>query len=153
MSLSAYTNTLEARVLSSDPVQLIDILYRLAIDAVEAARNAHAEGDILTRGRHILKAFDVLVELQNSLDFEKGGEVARNYARIYDYCQRRVLAGHTTASDACFVEVISLLGDMKDAWQAVLKQCSPAELDKQASMIPPDSLSEGSRMLAGDCFA
>jgi hypothetical protein len=46
MSLSAYTNTLEARVLSSDPVQLIDILYRLAIDAVEAARDAHAEGDV-----------------------------------------------------------------------------------------------------------
>ncbi len=152
MSLSAYTNTLEARVLSSDPVQLIDILYRLAIDAVEAARDAHAEGDVLRRGRYVLKAFDVLVELQNSLDFEKGGEIARNYARIYDYCQRRILAGHTTASDRCFVEVISLLGDMKDAWQAVLKQCSPAHQDKQGLAILPE-LPEGSQVLASDCFA
>jgi flagellar secretion chaperone FliS len=152
MSLSAYTNTLEARVLSSDPVQLIDILYRLAIDAVEAARDAHAEGDVLSRGRYVLKAFDVLVELQNSLDFEKGGEIARNYARIYDYCQRRILAGQTTASDSCFVEVISLLGDMKDAWQAVLKQCSPAHQDKQPLAILPE-LPDGSQVLAGDCFA
>jgi len=152
MSLAAYTNTLEARVLSSDPVQLIDILYRLAIDAVESARDAHAEGDVLSRGRYVLKAFDVLVELQNSLDFEKGGEIARNYARIYDYCQRRVLAGHTTASDSCFTEVISLLGDMKDAWQAVLKQCSPAHQDKQDPAIFPE-VPEGSQVLAHDCFA
>jgi flagellar secretion chaperone FliS len=152
MSLAAYTNTLEAKVLSSDPVQLIDILYRLATDAVQSARDAHAEGDVLSRGRYVLKAFDVLVELQNSLDFEKGGEIARNYARIYDYCQRRVLAGHTTASDGCFVEVISLLGDMKEAWQAVLKQCSPAYQDRQDPAILPE-LSEGSQVLARDCFA
>lgn len=152
MSLSAYANTLEARVLRSDPVQLIDILYRLAIDAVEAARDAHAKGDVLSRGRYVLKAFDVLVELQNSLDFEKGGEIARNYARIYDYCQRRILAGHTTASDSCFVEVISLLGDMKEAWQAVLNQCSPAYQGTQVPAIFPE-LPEGHQILGGDCFA
>lgn len=153
MSLSAYTNTLEARVLSSDPVQLIDILYGLAIDAVEGARNAHTQGDVLERGRYILKAFDVLVELQNSLDFEKGGEISRNYARIYDYCQRRILTGHTTASDACFIEVISLLGDMKDAWQAVLTQCSPATLDRLAAVPSADSLNADDHVLSGDCFA
>ncbi len=153
MSLSAYTNTIEARVLSSDPVQLIDILYGLAIDAVEGARRAHTEGDVLERGRYILKAFHVLVELQNSLDFEKGGEISRNYARIYEYCQRRILAGHTTASDACFVEVISLLADMKDAWQAVLAQCSTAALEKLATGPSADSMTEGSHVLSGDCFA
>jgi flagellar secretion chaperone FliS len=153
MSLSAYTSTLEARVLSSDPVQLIDILYGLAIDAVEGARTAHTQGDVLERGRYILKAFDVLVELQNSLDFEKGGEISRNYARIYDYCQRRILAGHTTASDACFVEVISLLRDMKDAWQAVLTQCSPAAPEKLGSIPSAEFLSGGSHVLSEDCFA
>ena len=68
-----------------------------------------------------LKTFDVLVELQHSLNFERGGEIARNYARLYDYCQRRALEGHTAASEACFAEVASLLGDMKEAWQAVIK--------------------------------
>jgi flagellar secretion chaperone FliS len=151
MPLSAYSTTLEARVLSSDPVQLIDILYQHAIDSIQAARSAHASGDVLARGKHVLKAFDVLVELQNSLDFEKGGEIARSYARIYDYCQRRALAGHTTASDGCFVEVTSLLGDMKDAWQAVLKQCSSAHQQMQAPAILPEH-AEMSQML-DDCFA
>jgi flagellar protein FliS len=121
MSLSAYKTSLEAQILSSDPVQLVDILYSLAIDSVEAARSAHQRGDIFSRGRHTTKTFDVLVELQHSLNFERGGEIARNYARLYDYCQRRALEGHTAASEACFAEVASLLGDMKEAWQAVIK--------------------------------
>jgi flagellar protein FliS len=121
MPLTAYKTSLEAQILCSDPVQLVDILYSLAIDSVEAARSAHQRGDIFSRGRHTTKTFDILVELQHSLNFEKGGEIARNYARLYDYCQRRVLEGHTAASEACFTEVASLLGDMKEAWQAVIK--------------------------------
>jgi flagellar secretion chaperone FliS len=121
MSLSAYKTSLEAQILSSDPVQLVDILYSLAIDSVEAARSAHQRGDIFSRGRHSTKTFEVLVELQHSLNFEKGGEIARNYARLYDYCQRRVLEGHTAGSEASFAEVASLLQDMKEAWQAVIK--------------------------------
>lgn len=121
MSLSAYNISFEAQILSSDPVQLVDILYSLAIDSVNAARAAHQRQDIFTRGRHVTKTFDILVELQHSLNFEKGGEIARNYARLYDYCQRRVLEGHSTNSEACFAEVASLLGDMKEAWQAVMK--------------------------------
>lgn len=93
MSLSAYKTSLEAQILSSDPVQLVDILYSLAIDSVEAARSAHQRGDIFSRGRHTTKTFDVLVELQHSLNFERGGEIARNYARLYDYCQRRAFRG------------------------------------------------------------
>lgn len=121
MSLSAYNTSLEAQILSSDPVQLVDILYSLAIDSVNAARAAHQRQDVFTRGRHVTKTFDILVELQHSLNFEKGGEIARNYARLYDYCQRRILEGHATNSENCFSEVASLLADMKEAWQAVMK--------------------------------
>jgi flagellar protein FliS len=124
MSLSAYNSNLEAEILSSDPVQLVDILYRLALNRIQAAREAHQNNDIILRGRMVTKAFDVLIELQRGLDFEKGGEIARNYARLYDYCQRRLLEGHTTASDTCLKEVQSLIADMKEAWQAVLEQQS-----------------------------
>jgi flagellar protein FliS len=140
MSLSAYNTSLEAQILNSDPVKLVDILYSLAIDSVEAARSAHQRGDVFSRGRHVTKTFDVLVELQHSLNFEKGGEIARNYARLYDYCQRRVLEGHGKNSEAAFTEVASLLGDMKEAWQAVMKHHSEnnliAEGEPTASASP-----------------
>jgi flagellar protein FliS len=150
MSLSAYNSNLEAEILSGDPVQLVDILYRLAIDRIEAAREAHRTGDILLRGRMVTKAFDVLIELQHGLDFEKGGEIARNYARLYDYCQRRLLEGHTTASDTCLKEVQSLISDMKEAWQAVLEQQS-----KNLKVLANDNEAEmaTARLDAEGCFA
>lgn len=147
MSLSAYKTSLEAQILSSDPVLLVDILYSLAIDSVDAARSAHQRGEILSRGRHTTKTFDVLVELQHSLNFEKGGEIARNYARLYDYCQRRVLEGHTAAAEACFAEVASLLRDMKEAWQAVIKHNAAHKLVADGDASPAESASDA---LAGD---
>lgn len=136
MSLSAYNISLEAQILSSDPVQLVDILYSLAIDSVNAAKAAHQRQDVFTRGRHVTKTFDILVELQHSLNFEKGGEIARNYARLYDYCQRRILEGHSTNSETCFSEVASLLADMKEAWQAVMKHSAAT---REAEAIPAAS--------------
>jgi flagellar secretion chaperone FliS len=150
MSLPAYNINLEAEILSSDPVQLVDILYRMAVDRIEAARAAHRNNDIVLRGRMVTKAFDVLVELQHSLDFEKGGEIARNYARLYDYCQRRLLEGHATASDICLKEVQGLIADMKEAWQAVLEQQSP---NKKAIKGHEESEAVVSTLGAEGCFA
>jgi flagellar secretion chaperone FliS len=150
MSLSAYNINLEAEILSSDPVELVDILYRLASDRIEAAREAHRNGEIILRGRMVTKAFDVLVELQHSLDFEKGGEIARNYARLYDYCQRRLLEGHTTSSDICLREVQGLIADMKEAWQAVLEQQSP---NRKAMESHDESEAVTSTLGAEGCFA
>lgn len=150
MSLSAYNSNLEAEILSSDPVELVDILYRLTIDRIEAAREAHRNNDIVLRGRMVTKAFDVLIELQHSLDFEKGGEIARNYARLYDYCQRRLLEGHTTASDICLKEVQGLIADMKEAWQAVLEQQSP---NKKAMRSNDEPEAVTSAIGAEGCFA
>jgi flagellar protein FliS len=150
MSLSAYNSNLEAEILSSDPVQLVDILYRLAIDRIGAAREAHRKNDIVLRGRMVTKAFDVLIELQHGLDFEKGGEIARNYARLYDYCQRRLLEGHGTASDICLKEVQSLIADMKEAWQAVLEQQS---VNTRAMRAEANTDTVNSTLGVEGCFA
>jgi len=66
------------------------------------------------------KAFEVLVELMNSLNMEQGGEIAANYARLYDYCQRRLLEGHAQQSEPALAEVQSLLEELREAWQAVV---------------------------------
>jgi flagellar protein FliS len=98
---------------------LYDIAVKAAANALECCRN----GDIAGRARHVNKTFEALIELMNSLDFEAGGEIARNYGRLYDYCQRRLLQAHSEQSASIFFEVHSLLVDLKEAWQMVVANC------------------------------
>jgi flagellar secretion chaperone FliS len=138
------TAYLEAEVLTADSTKLVQILYDLGVDSVQNARECYRQGDILGRGRFVNKAFEVLVELMNSLNTEQGGEIAANYARLYDYCQRRLLEGHAQQSEPALAEVQSLLEDLREAWQAVAaSQCvSLASRDAAAgSGCDPSSLS------------
>jgi flagellar protein FliS len=63
--------------------------------------------------------------LTNSLDFETGGDLAKNYAGLYDYCQRRLLEAHIKQSEEMLEEVQSLLGELREAWQGVVATCTP----------------------------
>jgi flagellar secretion chaperone FliS len=116
---------LEAEVLTASPVRLIEILFELGISTIESARQCCRKGDILGRGQLVTKAVEILAELTNSLDFEAGGDLAKNYARLYDYCQRRLLEAHVRQSEPMLEEVQSLLSELREAWQAVVTSCTP----------------------------
>ena len=116
---------IEAEVLNASPVRLIQILFDLAVNSIENARECCRNGDILGRGRSITKSVEILAELTNSLDLEGGGDLAKNYARLYDYCQRRLLEAHVKQSEPVLEEVQSLLGELREAWQAVVSTCAP----------------------------
>ena len=74
---------LESRVLAADPVELIHILYEHALLQVRLARGAMKAGDIPARARAINKTLAILGELEGSLDFNAGGSITENLARLY----------------------------------------------------------------------
>jgi flagellar protein FliS len=117
---------LESQVLSADPMQLIEILYRAAIDSVDSARMHLQAGDIALRTRSITKAIEILTELAISLDVEKGGDIARNLSELYDYCARLLLAANAAQIDPPLAEVKKLLSTLLEGWQA----CMPSRFDE-----------------------
>lgn len=135
---------LEAEILNAEPTRLIQILFDQAVRATTGARDCLRSKDILNRGSHINQAFAILAELQNSLDFERGGEIAKNYSRLYDYCQQQLLAAHQQAADAILAEVESLLRDMADAWSSVHAKetalSKPVETLSTIGAVPADPL-------------
>jgi flagellar secretion chaperone FliS len=122
---------LESEILTADPIQLTKIVYDLGVTSLQRARQCCRAGDIAGRGKHVNKTLDVLVELSQSLDFEQGGEIAKNYARLYDYCQRRLLQAHVEQSEHMLAEVQHLLEELREAWDVVIKnhsmRCLPVE--------------------------
>lgn len=119
MPQTPYENYLESQILSSSPLQLVVILFRAAIDSLQTARIHLAAGDIPARTRATNRATSVIVELTQSIDLAKGGELAANLIELYDYILRRVHLANARADDAAFAEAIRLLTTLLEAWLVV----------------------------------
>jgi flagellar protein FliS len=118
MARTIYDQYLEAEVLSADPVKLVRLLYRGAIDAVRAARQHLASRDIGKRSLEINRAWAILQELTCSLDYAQGGDLTVKLARLYAYMQARLIDANVKQAAAPLEEVESLLITLSEGWQA-----------------------------------
>lgn len=131
---SAYAQN---EVLNASPERLVQMLYELAVRSVGHARECNAKKDIAGRVRHINKAFAVLIELSDGLDFDAGRDIATNYARIYDYGRRKLTEANARQSDAALAEVEALLKDLQEAWQVVVTKVGA---ERTSRLLSPDIL-------------
>jgi len=130
--MNAYDAYLESRVLTADPIELVRVLYRGAIDMVEQARQALQSGNVPCRTRNINRTIEIITELALSLQRGEPGGVARNLADLYDYMQRRLLEAHFQQSDPPLQEVSGLLKTLLEGWE----RCRPeAAWDASAASV------------------
>ncbi len=67
----------------------------------------------------IVKAQDIVTELMVSLDFEKGGDIARNLLGLYLFFNRQLLEANVRKDSTMLKDVRKLLLELKDAWAQV----------------------------------
>lgn len=80
--LGAYKKT---SVQTASKEQILLMLYQAAIKNCKKAIEAIEENQIAKKGEFIGKLQDIVIELNNSLDFEVGGDVAKELSSLYDY--------------------------------------------------------------------
>ena len=111
----------EIQIKTANQIRLIVMLYDGAIRHVNLALDAFQEGhrryDAINN--HLIAAQDILGELMASLDFEKGGVIAKNLFSIYSFMNRRLLEGNLQKDPAPLVEVKKMLGDLREAWDEI----------------------------------
>src|SRR5580704_3037258 len=119
MANLVYDNYLKDEVLNADPVKLVIILYRAAMEAVGAARKHLANASIRERSHQISKAFEMIGELRGALNHETGGEISGRLAGLYVYMQQRLLEANCQQVDPPLAEVEQLLSTLLEAWYTV----------------------------------
>ncbi len=145
MNENPYASSLEARILSATPMELVNLLYRAAIESVQAARAHLKSGNILQRGRSVSQAVAILTELSGSLNHEKGGEVSTRLAAMYDFLQRSLLDANFRQADDGLANAEALLKTLSDAWSTL----SPSQKGGCARTAGPRDLHPTAYGLAG----
>ena len=137
---SGHDAYLESRVMTADPLELVNLLYQACTQAVREARYHLAEGRIVERSREINKAFEIVTELGAALDHERGGEISQRLALLYDYMQRRLLEANMQQSDAPLADVLGLLSTLSEAWAGVRKpEEKPAVESPWSQPVTPEA--------------
>jgi flagellar protein FliS len=124
----------ESGILSADPVELVRMLYRGAIDAAEKAREHLRQGDIAARSAQITRAGAIIAHLTFSVNRELDPALGANLVELYDYMQRRLLQGNLEQADQPLAEVSRLLSTLLDGWAA----CGPVEPAPMPAWTAPE---------------
>jgi flagellar protein FliS len=114
--IDAYRQT---NVTTADPKRLVLMCYEGAIGSLKTARENYISGEYEAKAETVQKAQNIISELALALDFEKGGEVARNLEALYNYILRRITEGDVKGDVKAFDEVILMLGELESAWKEI----------------------------------
>lgn len=118
-SVDAYRRT---EVQSRTPLELVVMLYDGAMRFLVAAREAMDRRDIRARRDAISRVLAIIGELQNTLNMERGGEVADRLDRLYNYMSFRLLDATQHNDPKAVDEVHRLMTTLRDGWATISTQ-------------------------------
>lgn len=107
-----------ARVEGATPHGLVAILFDELLKALGTMAAAERAGD---RARSLsvqARALSMLHGLETGIDFERGGEIAANLAKIYREA-RRLLGTHGDARLKAIEEARAMIVMISEAWTAI----------------------------------
>ncbi len=112
----AGSHYLEMEITTADPLGLVLILYRGAINSLQEALDYFGDDQIENRINAIDKGISMIGELKATLDFERGQPVAGSLDRLYTYMLRRLTFANVQRKPEPVHEVIKLLRTLESAW-------------------------------------
>ena len=109
----------QAQAVDASPHRLIQMLMEGGLSRLAQARGAMDRGQVAMKGELIGKAIAIVGGLREGLDLEKGGEVAANLDRLYEYMITRLFEANLHNTVAPLEEVAVLLRNVKSGWDAI----------------------------------
>ena len=104
-------------VQAASPLGLIVMLYDGAITALLRAIDAIEAHDIERKCHHLNRALAITIQLEGTLNFEQGGEIARNLQGFYAYSRAKILQANAANSVESLRPLIEYYTALRDAWK------------------------------------
>ena len=109
----------EANFFTAAPIKLVMMCYDGAIGSLKLARESYLLKEYEAKAKALQKAFDILYELNASLDLKKGGDIARNLRSLYLYMIQTLTDADVKKDIRVFDDVIKMLEELESAWVAI----------------------------------
>src|SRR5262245_611813 len=113
-TVGAHGNLAEA-----SPYQVVQVMLDAVLSRIAEAGGHLERGEVAAKGEKIGKALAIIEALMLGLDKERGGDLAQNLERLYDYASRTLLKAQLENRSDLLKEVTSLLREIKLGWDGI----------------------------------
>ena len=113
-TMGAYGNLAEAT-----PYQVVQVMLDAVLARIAEATGHLERGEVSAKGEKIGKALGIIEALLLGLDKTRGGDLASNLERLYDYASRTLLKANLENRVDLLKEVSSLLREIKLGWEGI----------------------------------
>ncbi len=103
----------------ASPHKLIQMLMDGFLMQVNSAKGAIVQNNLEAKSTHISRAVAIVGGLMDGLDLDKGGILATNLNKLYEYISTRLLYASLENSTDILDEVTELMKSLKDGWDAI----------------------------------
>lgn len=110
---------IEPQAGSPSGLELIIRCYEAVIQDLLRAKEYHEAQNAEDTYDRIRHAQDIITELLLGLDYERGGDIAQNLARIYNFALRQLIGINNQQDTKMYDHLILIFADLKDAWEQI----------------------------------
>ncbi len=109
----------ETGITTADPKKIVLMCYELAIGQLKKAKTHFELKEYEAKAKSLQTAMNVIHELRQALDFNLGGDVAKNLDALYHYMTNRLIDGDLKKDAKAFDEVADMLEELLSAWKEI----------------------------------
>ena len=117
-------------VLSASREQILLMLYEGAIKFTKLAIQATEQNKIAERGQNILRAFDIILELQARLDHKVGGELAGQLEQLYLFMMDKYTQANLKGDPEPLRANLKVLENLYDGWKQAVEKIKKENVQK-----------------------
>ncbi|MCI5065971.1 flagellar export chaperone FliS [bacterium] len=136
---NAHNQYQAVQVTTTDRGRLLLMMYEGALKFLRQAKSGLEENDIGKFCRFLSKAQAIIAELMNTLDFEKGGKIAKDLDRLYDFMLFYLTEANLHRDAERITKVIGLLDTVYRAYKEIIEGEKAAQQGTTAPQVGANS--------------
>ena len=118
---NAHATYQTVQITTTDRGRLLLMMYEGAIKFLKQSKAGLESNDIVKFCKYLSKAQAIIAELMNTLDFEKGGTIARDLDRLYDFMLFYLTEANLYRDAKRIQRVIGLIDTIYGAYKEIIE--------------------------------
>lgn len=125
-----YQKYKETQVVSASREKLLLMMYEGAIKFTKMGLKAFDDKNVPERCNAIGRVYDIVMELNNTLDHKVGGDVATHLEQLYMYITDQLTQANLKADPQYLKNVLKVLETLYDGWVNAIEKLKKEETTK-----------------------
>lgn len=115
-----YQKYKQTAIMSASKEQIMLMLYEGAIRFTKQAIAACEQNNVSERGKYIMRAYDIILEFQASLNHNVAGDLPQQLENLYVYMLEQYTKANLTGNINSLKSCLQVLENLYEGWSQVI---------------------------------